>query len=330
MASDRVFKLVSPHLTGEDIREFQRALSARFKAWDITTSVADDGDYGALTRDAAKQVCKGLGILHETAMQDGVTRELRGKISDPDTRADQEKQRSQSAAAKEFRAKLRERFKTSVAGSGKTLTGIDVSNNQATVDFAKVKAAGHSFAFHKVSEGLQTPDAKFGARWKAMRAAGLVRGAYHFARPQKRRDPKAEVNEFLGLIKQAGGLQDGDLLPVLDIEAFGAAGALNAAQTHAWARGFVDELHARAGVRPIIYTGAFWRDAIGNPADNLGCPLWLAAFVTDPKPFVPTAWAAESFSIWQHTETGSSAGVSGHVDLNRLPGGDAALNRLRI
>jgi len=212
-----------------------------------------------------------------------------------------------------------------------TLTGIDVSNHQPDVDWEKVKAAGHSFAFAKVSEGLNSPDRVFGkGRWKAMRDAGLVRGTYHFARPQKGRDPKAEVREFLGLVDKAGGFEDGDLLPVLDIEAFGAAGKLTPKQTVEWARGFVEEMHARIGKRPIIYTGSFWRDAMGNPPDDLRCALWLAAYVEKPQQFVPKAWAQESFTIWQHTDKGKSAGVAGNVDLNRLPGGEAALRRLRF
>ena len=211
------------------------------------------------------------------------------------------------------------------------LTGIDVSNHQPNVDWEQVKAAGHTFAFAKVSEGLGAPDRVFGKeRWKAMRDAGLVRGVYHFARPQKGRDPRAEVKELLGLVERAGGFEDGDLVPVLDFEAFGAAGKLTPTQTHEWARGFVEEMRVRIGRRPIIYTGAFWRDQAGNPADNLGCPLWLAAFVKDPKPFVPKAWASQSFTIWQHTETGRTRGVSGNVDLNRLPGGPAALRKLRF
>jgi lysozyme len=323
----RTFQLVAPHLTGEDIRAFQRDLSARFEAWDINHRVADDGDYDSATRDAAEQVCKGLGILHEKAMEHGVTPELRIRIRHPEQRTTQEIARSESASAKQFRAKLRERFK----GAGKTLTGIDVSNHQPNVDWHAVKAAGHNFAFHKVSEGIGSPDREFGkARWKAMRDAGLMRGVYHFARPQKGRDPKAEVHEFLRLLDQAGGLDEGDLRPVLDIEAFGQAGALTPEKTHAWARGFVDEVEARLGKRPIIYTGAFWRDRMGNPDDNLGCPLWLAAFVKNPDPFVPKAWAHQSFSILQHTDKGGCPGIAGHVDLNRLPGGQAALDRLRI
>jgi hypothetical protein len=115
MASERTFTLVSPHLTGEDIRQFQRDLSGRFNAWDINMRVADDGDYGSATRDAGQQVCKGLGILHEVAMKDGVTPALRIKIRHPDTRTTQEIQRSDSADAKAFRAKLRERFQHAAA-----------------------------------------------------------------------------------------------------------------------------------------------------------------------------------------------------------------------
>jgi lysozyme len=213
----------------------------------------------------------------------------------------------------------------------RVLTGVDVSNHQPDVDWDQVKAAGHSFAFSKVSEGLGAADRIFGpGRWKAMRDAGLVRGVYHFARPQRGRDPKDEVDEFLGLVERAGGFADGDLVPVLDIEDYGAAGKLNPRQTLEWARGFVEAVHARVGRRPIIYTGVFWREAMGNPPDDLGCPLWLAAYVKDPKPFIPSAWAQESFTIWQHTQSGSTAGIPGNADLNRLPGGEAALNKLRF
>jgi hypothetical protein len=115
MASERTFTLVSPHLTGEDIRQFQRDLTSRFKTWDINTHVTDDGDYGSATRDAGQQVCKGLGILHEIDMKNGVTPALRIKIRHPDTRTPQEIERSHSTDAQQFRAKLRERFRQTAA-----------------------------------------------------------------------------------------------------------------------------------------------------------------------------------------------------------------------
>jgi hypothetical protein len=106
----RTFALTSPHMTGEDVRAFQRELTARFEAWDIAKRVADDGDFGSETRHAAQQVCKGLGILHETAMEHGVTPELRVKLRHPDTRTPQEITRSESAEATRYRAELRKQF----------------------------------------------------------------------------------------------------------------------------------------------------------------------------------------------------------------------------
>jgi lysozyme len=218
-------------------------------------------------------------------------------------------------------------------GATVTLTGPDVSQNQPNVDWGKVKAGGHTFAIAKVSDGLGTPDPSFGkGRWKEMKKAGLVRGAYHFGRPQRGRDPKDEVAEFLQRIKDAGGLQPGDLLPILDLEKFGSAGRLTAAQTLEWARGWVNEMRKRFGRRPIIYTGVFWRETMGNPADNLGCPLWLAAYVPQRRlaGTIPVAWKSQGQSLWQHTEKGRCAGIPKLCDLNRFTGTRDEFNRLRL
>jgi len=223
--------------------------------------------------------------------------------------------------------------KPAVAGPTITLTGPDVSLNQPNVDWAQVKAAGHAFAITKVSDGLGTPDTAFGkGRWKEMRDAGLVRGAYHFGRPQKGRDPKAEVAEFLAGLNAAGGLQPGDLVPVLDIEAYGKAGKLTPAQTLEWARVWVTELRRRVGRQPIIYTGAFWRETMGNPPDNLGCPLWFAAYVAESKlaSFMPAAWKAQGHALWQFTSKGNCPGIEKPCDLSRFTGTQAQFDQLRM
>jgi GH25 family lysozyme M1 (1,4-beta-N-acetylmuramidase) len=218
-----------------------------------------------------------------------------------------------------------------VPAAKRVLTGVDVSQNQPDVDWAKVRRAGHVFAIAKVSDGLGTPDPAFGrGRWKAMKDAGLIRGVYHFGRPQTGRDPTDEVREFFQHLDRAGGLDHGDLVPVLDLEKHGAAGRLTPKQTLEWARGWVEECRARIGRRPIIYTGVFWRETMQNPGDDLGCHLWLAAYVKDPKPFVPNAWTHGGFSLWQYTETGTCPGIAGNVDLNRVRGGPDALGRLRL
>jgi len=212
------------------------------------------------------------------------------------------------------------------------LKGIDVSLNQPSINWSKVAASGRAFAYAKVSDGLGTPDPKFTkARWTKMKQAGLARGAYHFARPQPNRDPRDEVREFLRRLDRAGGLQDGDLVPMVDVEGFGLSGTLTPRKTLEWLRGFIDHMHTQIGRRPIIYTGAFWRDVMGNPADDLGCKLWLAAYVKNPNRFLPAAWTDSGWTIWQHTDKGTVSGVEGSLcDLNLLKGGRAALERLRM
>jgi lysozyme len=214
-----------------------------------------------------------------------------------------------------------------------TLTGPDVSLNQPDVDWMQVRAAGHTFAIAKATDGLGTPDPKFDrGRWKEMKAAGLVRGAYHFGRPQTGRDPKLEVAEFLARVDEVGGFEPGDLVPVLDLEKFGAAGRLTPKQTLEWTRTWVSELRRRLGRAPIVYTGVFWRETMKNPGDNLGCPLWLAAYVPKSRlaPLIPVAWADEGLTLWQHTDQGSCPGIPGNCDLNRFDGPQARFDALRL
>ena len=83
-------------MSGDDIRDFQVLLNHRFKAWKIGRQVGVDGSYGKDTREAAMQVCVGLGIIAATAMAHGVMPELRTKLRNPAKRSDDEKQLSKT------------------------------------------------------------------------------------------------------------------------------------------------------------------------------------------------------------------------------------------
>lgn len=119
VAVSRTFKLQSPRMHGDDVSAFQRDLQERFDGWKINAVVADDGDYGDATKQAATRVCIGLGILPEDAMKGGVTPELRTKIRHPDKRTPNELKRSEGADAKTYRAKLRKQFE----GDGQLFDG---------------------------------------------------------------------------------------------------------------------------------------------------------------------------------------------------------------
>jgi hypothetical protein len=122
----RTFVVRSPHMHGEDVGEFQRLLNHRYEAWKINKRIADDDDYGTTTRDAAREVCTGLGILPERAMAHGITPGLRTKIRHPDGRTTREIARSREKAARDLRAHLRKEFEAAQAGLD-TIDGVQVA-----------------------------------------------------------------------------------------------------------------------------------------------------------------------------------------------------------
>ena len=203
-------------------------------------------------------------------------------------------------------------------GGSYDLQGIDVSHYQGAVNWAAVRAGGRRYAFCKATEGTTYTDPTFAANWPAMRAAGLLRGAYHFGRPGT--SAAAQADYFCDAVRPAPG----DLKPVLDLE---ATDGMTPAQVRAWVVAFVSRVVARTGQTPVIYTGYyFWRDSAGN-GSNLNCPLWLAQYASAVT-LVPAAWATWTF--WQYTSTGTCPGVAGGVDLDAFNGNKTGLNNLRL
>ena len=88
-----------------------------------------------------------------------------------------------------------------------------MSHWQGTINWTSVKNSGKAFAFCKATEGATYTDPTFASNWAAMKAAGLIRGAYHFGRPGS--DPVVQANRFCDVV----GPRDGDLQMTLDLEA---------------------------------------------------------------------------------------------------------------
>jgi lysozyme len=204
--------------------------------------------------------------------------------------------------------------------AGATLKGIDVSYYQGTVDWTKVKAAGQSFAFVRVSDGVNYPDSKFAANWPAVKKAGLVRGLYQYFRPTQ--DVQGQVDLLFAKLNAAGGLQPGDLPPVLDLE---TDGGLASSTVVARAKDWLAKVEAKIGVKPIVYTAAFMSQTIGTNFG--GYPLWVANYGAT-CPLMPSGWS--NWSIWQNSDSGSVGGVSGNVDTNFFNGDGAALQKLTL
>ncbi len=199
--------------------------------------------------------------------------------------------------------------------------GIDVySNNGESIDWQTVKNSDISFVFAKATEGETYVDSLFAKYWKSMKAAGLIRGAYHFFRPLK--DPKLQADNFL---KQIPDMEIGDLPAVLDIEHYPEKIALEWQQISIEHRidiiqQWLDKVESATGRKPIIYSSpSFWDEYMEDSQVFINYPLWLAHYTLEPEPKVPANnWGGKGWTIWQYTETGTVAGVNGCVDRNRF------------
>jgi GH25 family lysozyme M1 (1,4-beta-N-acetylmuramidase) len=203
------------------------------------------------------------------------------------------------------------------------LTGVDVASHQhpngAPINWSAVKAAGHSYAFVKATEASNYTNPYFASDWQQAGAAGLYRGAYHFAKPAMPLDTAvAQARYFVSRTGSMTGPRD--LPGVLDLE---TTGGLNPTDLANWTRVWMAEVTRLTGKAPMIYTGYyFWRDSVGNPTDIAKTyRLWLPSYPADPnsttfKPLVPAGWSTWTF--WQYTSTGSVPGIPGGVDVNRF------------
>ena len=189
-----------------------------------------------------------------------------------------------------------------------TLEGIDVSHYDGDVDWEAV-AATKSFAFARVSDGTSV-DPTFAQNYAGIRAAGMVRSGYQTFEPAE--DPVAQANLVLQEISVP--LQPGDLPPALDVEITGGQSpATLASNIQTW----ITTIQNAIGKPPIIYvSAAFWNTDVQS-MNFSDIPLWVGNWNVS-CPTLPTGWT--SWLFWQHSDSGSVAGVSDMVDLDTFNG----------
>lgn len=183
------------------------------------------------------------------------------------------------------------------------VSGIDVSHYQGEVDWATLAEGGGRFAFIKATDGIDDVDPRFHQNWEGARAAGILRGGYHFFRPAL--DAQRQAAHFLSVI----ATDDLALPPALDVE---ITDGLHPAAMQEAIRVWLEAVQAALGCKPVVYTDpSFWKNSVrgGDFGDH---PLWLACYASEPE--IPAPW--QTWTFWQHTDRGQVAGISGAVDLD--------------
>jgi lysozyme len=155
--------------------------------------------------------------------------------------------------------------------------GLDVSKFQPNIDWAKVKAAGMQFMFARASYGTgAATETTFKAHWQGAKAAGLIRGAYHFFVPAD--DAGAQAKLFLSEMRSALAPGETTYLPaVIDVEM--QPGSVSIANYIAGVKAWIAAVEPDPlfkGRKTIIYTTASFWATLGNPAGFGDHPLWVA------------------------------------------------------
>ena len=214
--------------------------------------------------------------------------------------------------------------------SGYPVHGIDVSSNNAPVDWVAAASDGDAFAFVKATEGTTYTNPFWSSDTKAAKAAGLLVGSYAFARPDAN-DPEAQANYLLSVTGLPAA--SGSLPSFVDLEFGSTVGqpdcwGLTPAQLVSWISRFVGEYQTQAGRPPLIYTNTSWWNSCTGGNGSFGASgLLIANWTGTPNP-LPPGWG--SFAFWQYTDDAVSSATSGQVDGMVFNGTLAALRSLAI
>jgi lysozyme len=213
------------------------------------------------------------------------------------------------------------------------LFGIDLSGDETVTNWADVKAAGANFAFVEATEGNYYEDPNFKADMVNGKAAGLLMGAYQFARPDID-CVSTEVNYFWSF---AGAyiIADGKSLdPAVDFEVFNGSDCQP--DYTAWFNTWAKDVEAKnSGIKHcVIYCSACSGacDLIQfNESGGIELEAWIANFNGDNL-YTGNPWSncdccnawmsgcgTENWTYWGVT-TGTLPGISGDCGFDAYNG----------
>ena len=186
--------------------------------------------------------------------------------------------------------------------------GMDVSEWQGEIDWAKAKADGIEYAVIRCGYGsdkTKYDDKYWEYNVSECERLGIPYGVYLYSYAEDLNDAKSEAEHTIRLLKGHH-----PSLPVYydledkTVESAGKSMISQMAQT------YCDKVSA-AGYRVGIYASRSWWTSYLNTAtfDNSSWSKWIAEWGSKCN-------YSQSYDMWQCTSTGSVNGVSGNVDLN--------------
>ncbi|MFV8270820.1 glycoside hydrolase family 25 protein [Flavobacterium sp. GT2N3] len=187
---------------------------------------------------------------------------------------------------------------------GKSI-GLDVSEYQGKIRWTYVDTLENKYPLHfvfiRATVGKDRKDRQFNRNWLGAKENKMVRGAYHYYRPNENSIEQAAL--FIKTVT----LEKGDLPPVLDIEKLPKNQSIE--NLKLGLKRWLNAVESHYGVKPIIYTGERYYDDFLKEefSDYL---FWIANYNFYREEI------AEDWLFWQFTEKASVPGIKGNVDVN--------------
>lgn len=195
------------------------------------------------------------------------------------------------------------------ADASGVVRGMDVSGYQGNVNWSAAYSNGARFAYVKATEGTSYTNPYFAQQYNGSYKVGMIRGAYHFARP----NVSSGATQADYFVAHGGGWSaDGKTLPgAVDLEWNPYSGGTCYGKTYSgmvsWIRAFSDRYHYRTGRYPVIYTAtSWWSQCTGNTGAFASTnPLWIARY-SSTVGTLPYDWGYHTF--WQYADSGTFPG----------------------
>ena len=194
--------------------------------------------------------------------------------------------------------------------------GIDISQYQGKIEWPEVRTSHHpiEFVFIRATMGVDGNDRYFKRNWEKAKEHNYVRGAYHYYRPNE--NSTKQFENFKSVVK----LEEGDFIPVLDIEKESRYGRKNLREG---VLNWLKLAEKEYGVKPIIYTGLkFFQHILKGHVDEY--PLWIAAY-SGKNRLKNVEWTFHQF-----TEKVRVKGIRTTVDGNDFKGELIEMDKLKI
>ncbi|MDY6152629.1 MAG: GH25 family lysozyme [Terrisporobacter sp.] len=183
------------------------------------------------------------------------------------------------------------------------MKGIDISNNNGSINFNGVKNSGVECVYIKATEGTTFQDSYKSAFYGGAKSIGAKVGFYHFLVGTSA--PETQAENFFNQIKD----YENDLVPMLDVE-------VNFGGLNDYIARFIARFNQLTNMEIGIYTYTSFLNEYIDVARFKDFKLWEANYNNNP-------WNLPSNDFvnrigHQYTEKGTIGGVNGVCDINEF------------